>query len=259
MKLPSTKSVTLRLPAFNRVFITLVGCGGTGSHLASGLAALALELRGRDIRPFLTFIDPDKVEERNVGRQLFGQAEFGLAKAGTLAMRLGQVYGLGIDASIRAIDAKDTFVSDDSLSLVIGAVDNAPARALIAKAVEQAAGKLWWLDCGNENHSGQVALGNTVHPLRWRPALGMVDSLPAPHALYPDLIKAPKKVKRASCADAGPEQSLMVNRMVSAWALSLLHDLLLGQLHYFAVAFDLAQGGARSYALDETTLKEVAK
>ena len=40
--LTSTASpVTLRVPDFKRVYITLVGCGGTGSHVASGLVAIS--------------------------------------------------------------------------------------------------------------------------------------------------------------------------------------------------------------------------
>jgi PRTRC genetic system ThiF family protein len=260
MKLTHTKFVTLHLPPYHRVNITLVGCGGTGSHLASGLAALILALRERDIQTRLMLVDPDRVEEKNVGRQLFGRAEIGLAKAGTLALRLGQVYTVPIDASIRVIGAGDTFVERDSFNLVIGAVDNAAARATIAKAVVAAAGQLWWLDCGNENRSGQITLGNAVEPKAWKPALGMVASLPAPHVIYPELIQKPKKTtKRQNCADAtaAGEQGLMVNRMVAAWALALLHDLFLGQLKYFGLTFDLLFAGTRAYLLDEPTLKEI--
>jgi PRTRC genetic system ThiF family protein len=258
MKLKTTKLVTLKLPRYYCVYLTLVGCGGTGSHLASGLATLALALREQDHPVRIMFVDPDHVEEKNVGRQLFTTAEVGLAKSGVLAMRLAQAYALPIDALIRPVSAEDICVGTrEDLSLVIGAVDNAAARQVIAQACERAAGQLWWLDCGNENHSGQIALGNSVEPRRWKPALGMVDALPAPHVVYPDLVKAPKAAKHVSCADA-LEQGLMVNRMVAAWALAMLHDFLLGQLKYFTLDFDLAFGGVRARPLDEAALAEVA-
>lgn len=257
MKLQSTKPVTLRLPAYQCVFITLCGCGGTGSHLASGLATLALALRESGHPTLLRLIDPDTVEEKNVGRQLFTPHDLGKAKVDVLADRLYLAYGVVPDRYARWISKFDTFTQPDSLNIVIGAVDNAPARALIAKAVERAKGQLWHLDAGNENHSGQIALGNSVDRKRYTPALGMVDSLPAPHVVYPDLIKAPKKAPRRSCADATPEQSLMVNRMAAAWALSMLNDFLLGSLRYFALDFDLAFGGTRARLLDEETLKEI--
>lgn len=257
MKLKASKPVTLKLPPFQRVCITLAGCGGTGSHLASGLAALALELIGRNVHTSMYFIDPDRVEEKNVGRQLFASRNIGQAKASVLADRIMQSYPFAPAYSVRSIDGQDSFLDDKSLSLVIGAVDNAPARAVIAKAVERAKGRLWWLDTGNENCSGQIALGNSADPAKWRPALGMVDSLPAPHLVYPDLVKA-RKPKRVSCADAA-EQGLMVNRMAAAWALAMLSDFLLGSLRYFSADFDLAFGGVRARALDEETLKEIAK
>ncbi len=256
MKLQASKPVALRLPTFNRVYLTLVGCGGTGSHLASGLATIALALREKDIHGRLTFIDPDKVEEKNVGRQLFTSGEVGLAKAYVLAQRIGSAYGLPYEAVIQPAQQQDLGIgTGDDLSVVIGAVDNAPARGIISKAVEKAKGQLWWVDAGNENHSGQVALGNCVDRKRWQPTLGMVDSLPAPHVVYPDLIKT-KRQPRRSCADT-PEQGLMTNRMAAAWALSMLNDFLLGQLRYFAVDFDLAFGGMRARLLDEATLKEI--
>ncbi len=134
-------------------------------------------------------------------------------------------------------------------------MDNPAARAEIAAVVESAKGRVWWLDAGNENHSGQVCLGNAAQIEA--PALGFVDALPHPAAVYPDLIAAPAtlkvKAKRgaASCADAtaAGEQGLMVNRMSAAWALALLNDLLLGAVRYFALDFNLQHGGTRARAL----------
>ena len=101
----------------------------------------------------LTFLDPDVVELKNVGRQLFSLADLGQPKAVVLARRLNAALGLTLGAVERAIDAGDTFIpaapQADTLYLVVGAVDNPAARALIAGAVKQAQGQLWWLDCGN--------------------------------------------------------------------------------------------------------------
>lgn len=271
MKNPSfdfADSLTLRLAVYEHVFITLVGCGGTGSHIASGLATLALALAERNIPTTLFFIDPDGVEPKNVGRQLFSPAEVGQPKAHILANRLQSAFGLMAGVSVRWIDALDTFQHRDrgALNIVIGAVDNPAARAIIASAVKKAEGRLWWLDAGNENHSGQIALGNIADPddLNNAVSLGLVDRLPAPHLVYPDLVATPKvkKPKRAAnCAEAVAtgEQGLMVNRMVAAWALSLLNDFLLGQLRYFALDFDLMWGGTHVHALDEKTLTQFQK
>lgn len=258
--------LTLRLPdaLAKRVAITLVGCGGTGSHIASGLASLVMALGERGVSTDVLFIDPDVVEPKNIGRQLFSLADLGRPKAEVLASRLNAAFGSRVGCAVRPIDALDTFLVDDAFSLVIGAVDNAPARAMIAKQVEKARGKLWHLDCGNENHSGQIVLGNTAlaSDLKGAVALGMIDRLPAPHLVYPDLIKAPKQKGRGkapSCAEltAAGEQGLMVNRMVASWACALLSDLLLARkLQYFGVAFDLAWGSTRAYTLDIPSLAQ---
>jgi PRTRC genetic system ThiF family protein len=259
-------ALKLQLKPFNRVLISLVGCGGTGSHIASGLISLAGALDARGVRTDVLLYDPDIVEPRNVGRQLFSPADVGHNKAEALASRLNLAFGARVGAVTRAITAADTFTLDGALNVVVGAVDNPAARAILADTTTKAWRNLWHLDCGNENHSGQVAIGN-IGDAKWlkhSAALGMIDGLPAPHLVYPDLIRAPKAPKtkkpaRQSCAEltAAGEQGLMVNRMAAAWALAMLDALLVrGDLHYFAVAFDLAWGGTRSYAIDAPTIAE---
>ncbi len=263
----TAQPVTLRVPDFNRIYLTLVGCGGTGSHIASGLVAIAQALGERSIQMDILFVDPDRVEEKNVGRQLFSYTDIGQSKAEALASRLNAAFGTRIMSAPRSLDRLDIMpnpVERDTLNIVIGAVDNPAARAAIADVVKSATGSLWWLDCGNENHSGQVCLGNTAEQraLRGSIALGLIDRLPAPHLLYPDLVATPKaqRARRgASCADltAAGEQSLMINRLLAAWACSMLHDFLITRdLRYFGVAIDLAWAGVRAYAIDAPAIAE---
>lgn len=252
----------LQLPPFQNVRLTLAGCGGTGSHLVSGLGALACELRTRGTACDLQFIDFDIVELKNVGRQLFTAGDVGKAKCVVLAERLMRAYGIATDPILAQLDPSQLAPVPNALNLVIGAVDNSAARGVIAQAVDLYKGNLWWLNCGNELASGQVALGNIGKAKQMRGAveLGMLNKLPAPHVLYPDCIAAPrvKRSKRAaSCAEltARGEQGLMVNRMVAAWTLELLHAFLIARdLKWFALAFDLAWGNARAFALDLPTL-----
>lgn len=261
-------ALTLQLPRYRHAFITLVGCGGTGSHLVSGLATLMTELIARDVACMLTLIDGDVVEPKNVGRQLFTRGDVGKPKAKVLANRLIQSFGLPVLHRCTPIDerdVRDTFVASDdlTLNLVIGAVDNPAARAIIAQAVERRSkGDLWWLDCGNERHSGQVCIGNTADATRIVTALGIVTRLPVPHIVYPDLIAVPKAKKvraGASCAEltAAGEQGLMVNRMVAAHALTMLDSFFRGDLRYFALAFDAVWGGTSPLIIDQPTLSRV--
>lgn len=258
-------SLTLHVRPFKRVAIQLVGCGGTGSHLISGLAALMMDLEARGIACELTLTDMDKVEKKNVGRQLFSAGEIGMNKAQALARRMLAAYGRVVMAQTSPVSL-DSFSVPESgtLSIVVGAVDNPAARAVIAKAVEARDGALWWLDCGNEKRSGQVALGNAAENERIKAEMLLINSLPAPHLVYPDLISLtanPPKNTRApavSCAEGmqSGEQGLMVNRMVASWALAMLEAFLRGDLQFHAIDFDLKYGGVRSRAIDMTMVAE---
>lgn len=263
--------LSLRRPACEALQLTLVGCGGTGSHLATGLASLAMTLADRDVPVRLRFIDPDRVEAKNVGRQLFARGDIGQPKAEVLASRLNAAYGLAIAATVRPVTPQDVEPASDysNWHVVIGAVDNPAARRVIATPLtwydEHRNLRRWWLDCGNENASGQVLLGNCHEAYQLKGAvspLGLVDRLPAPGLVAPDLLATPAPVKRkaASCAEltAAGEQGLMVNRMMAAWALAMLHDLLLGELKYFGVWLNLATGGVRTWSIDLPTLSEAS-
>jgi PRTRC genetic system ThiF family protein len=280
LKFPlSNPLLSLHLPDFHRVSLTLAGCGGTGSHLASGLAPLALALHERGIACDLRLVDPDLVESRNIGRQLFAPADLGKPKALVLAARLNAAYGLRIEAVQGKLETVE--LNTDALDLVIGAVDNLPARAHIEKLVVESEGKLWWMDCGNERETGQVSLGNVPANKLGKPQLGLIDRLPMPSVVYPDLVKSPSPRSRragdasnklpsptgrragdeGSCAIAiaSGDQSLVVNRMVAAWALSMLHDfLLMRRLSIFSVAFNLRWGSSSALALDAKTLASFA-
>jgi PRTRC genetic system ThiF family protein len=245
----------------DQINITMVGCGGTGSHLASGLVSIMQALIAKGKRVRMCFFDGDIVEEKNVGRQLFSPGDIGQNKACVLAERLSRAFNVVIDYSERHINQRDDFMwSWDSMNVVVGCVDNPAARAVIANAMERAAANLWWLDCGNDRHSGQVALGNLVRPARMTNhiALNMTSYLPAPSVVYPSLLETPKATKRKlSCAEltALGEQGLMVNRMVASWAGAMLHDLLIvRRLRYFATEFNTQWGTAKSYAVDAPSI-----
>lgn len=182
-----------------------------------------------------------------------------------VADRLNAAFGARAGAEARKIDSLDTFLCEGALSVVVGAVDNPAARSVIGRAVKKANGSLWWLDAGNENHSGQVALGNVAaaKDLAGAVALGMTDRLPCPTLVYPDLVKTPRArrtARKQSCAEltASGEQSLMINRLMASYTLALLYDFLVArEVRYFAVAVDAQWAGTRAYALDVPTLAQV--
>ena len=124
-------------------------------QVARSVARLIYEMKRSGLHaPSVRFIDPDCVEEKNIGRQLFSYGDIGHNKAKVLAARFNMALGLEIAAIDRPVNAQKHF-ERYSTSLVIGAVDNDAARCELANIQ----GALW-LDCGNFKNAGQVILGN---------------------------------------------------------------------------------------------------
>src|SRR6516162_3573877 len=79
-----------RLARLAAVPVTLCGAGALGSLLADNLAR-------QGFRQW-TVIDRDRVEEHNVGTQLYGEAEVGSWKVEALRNRLFRSVGVEIEA-----------------------------------------------------------------------------------------------------------------------------------------------------------------
>lgn len=240
-------------------YITLVGCGGTGSFVALHLARLAYHLREqKGLTLHLCFIDPDVVEAKNIGRQNFCPAEIGQYKAVTLAQRYSAAFGLEIMALPQAFAAGtvSVFSGAHPFTLVVGCVDNAPARRGLAAVCADR--QFWWLDCGNHEHAGQVLLGNRdiAQP---EITLGFCGALPLPSVQHPELVESASEETVESCAELAlrEAQSLMVNQAVATFAAQYVYRLLVSRdLDVYATYFDLLSGGARSLGITENLRSE---
>ncbi len=230
------KHYRLEIGVPDQVLIMLVGCGGTGSYAALHLAQLAYTARQENIDLNLVFIDPDHVEQKNIGRQNFAPGEIGQPKAVTLARRYSLAYGL----SIRPVVEKFSYsllrqfrLNPDHFTLVVGCVDNTPARREIHRALTREMGHvldfagrgLWWLDAGNSYRHGQLLLGNSPSPEPLLSPLGFAFALPLPSIQEPDLLKdepeseSPDLRPDLSCAEltALGVQSRTINKMMAGW------------------------------------------
>jgi len=155
-------NMSLRLPpprrqipvfGFTQVIrrLVLVGCGGTGARLAALLA--------RMLPPTIdhvSFIDPDRVEARNLFRQHFTANDVGEYKAEVVAQR----FRLGLPPDLHPILQPITTAYEPHAlqwltrgSMVISCVDNMAARRIIYRSVPNI-----WIDAGNDMHHGQVIL-----------------------------------------------------------------------------------------------------
>jgi PRTRC genetic system ThiF family protein len=205
--------------------VVLVGCGGTGAQLARSLCRIVYDLKcRRKHAPALKFVDPDRVESRNIGRQLYTTADVGDFKAAVLARRFNCSLGLDITWHNEPFDAER---HADQASLVCGAVDNHLARRALAQH------RGLWLDCGNHLDSGQIVLGNTNDPALVRRSIqtGTYHYLPNAALLFPALLEPePPSVPQpaASCAqlvETG-DQALLINDLIATVAAQYLYKLL---------------------------------
>ena len=275
LNLETLNAATLRLIERDSVSLILVGCGGSGSWLATTVvrtARLLVEKFNKNVR--VLFVDPDTVEAKNCYRQNFAEFEIGQNKAEALARRYGLVWGVDVLALPRPFDAGlDKLLSDErqtyyGLSVVIGCVDNALARGEIHRYVTEKAGygaARWWLDCGNSKHSGQVLLGgfNNKNDRTVFPIPGYCARLPLPSDQHPDLlIDQPEEHESESvlsCADLALRgaQGLAVNQQVAVIAGDYLFQMLIyGTLTRFQTYFDQSSGTMRSTPITVTNLQK---
>ncbi len=262
------KQYTVLLPPTPVIHILLVGVGGTGSWLALSLGRLAYHARQKGITFYLTFVDPDKVEIKNVGRQAFCPTEMGLNKAETMAWRLNLALGLDISAisapfTLKAGKAWYTPHAPEASQLIIGAVDNHLARRAIAQFVTELRGRVWWLDGGNARSNGQVLIGNLADKKQFQvDEMGLCRGLPLPSIQEPGLLEPDPTPQPLACAEMAEreEQSLLVNAQVAAIAGQYVADFSLKRrLEQCATYFNLEPPVMVSNSLTESRVEQLAR
>lgn len=229
----------------HRVRIALIGCGGNGSQMLTGLARLnhaitALGHPGLHVRAY----DPDTVSEANMGRQMFGAFDVGASKSITLVNRVNAYFGLDWEATFGRFD-------DDhrgQFLMAIACVDSARARHEIHHKLKRL-GVHYLMDLGNRAADGQVLLGELFEG---RVALGAPkDSarLPSPYDVLPELIDLQRKEDDTpSCglAEALERQELFVNQSIVTPALSILWEFFRhGRLTWHGAFVNLRTGSMR--------------
>lgn len=217
--------------------VTVVGLGGTGAALARAIARTVYHMKQLNLHaPALCLIDPDRVEDHNVGRQLFTPADVGQYKAEVLARRFSYGLGLAVEWIPEPLDARRHLGYS---TLLVGAVDNHLARR------EMACARAVWVDCGNLYDAGQVVLGNTADVDRVLDALSdepeendnRLHYLPHPGLIFPELLEPEQTAPpvpdappngNGSCGElvAAGEQLLLVNDLVAAAAAQYVYRLL---------------------------------
>ena len=248
--------------------LVVIGCGGTGSHLAEHVVRLALVLRDQGKRVRITFIDADRVTSANVPRQKFCQADIGQPKAAALAWRYSAAWGVEIHVRLERFSAAmlDDQQREWPLTVLLGCVDNAQARGDIATVLERNHSRhhprFWWLDAGNFADTGQVVLGCDARLDESAfTQEGICTRLPSPALVHPDLLMPRPEEDAASalsCAElaAVNAQSLVINQaMAMVMTQYLMAFLVAGSLRQFATYVNLPALSMRSLAITPETIR----
>jgi molybdopterin/thiamine biosynthesis adenylyltransferase len=103
--------------------VTLCGAGALGSLLADNLARQGL----REWK----VIDRDRVEEHNVGTQLYGESEVGTWKVEALRNRIFRAVGVEIEAVAKELSGRNSRSLLKGSTLVLDTFDNSAGRRLV--------------------------------------------------------------------------------------------------------------------------------
>ena len=109
--------------------VLVVGCGGLGGYILEYLARVGIGA--------IRCADGDRFDRSNLNRQLLCTEEnIGTFKAGAAAARLAQIADptLSVDAQCAFVDETNVAAMLQGCDLVVDALDNIPARKLLAKA-----------------------------------------------------------------------------------------------------------------------------
>lgn len=194
------------------VTVNLIGAGGTGSQVLTGLARLDVTLRALG-HPglFVTLYDPDIVTEANIGRQLFGYSDMGLNKAQCLVTRINNFFGNDWKAVPDIFPAMlKNACRDNMANITVTCTDNIKSRLDLWKILKSVyipeyhddITPLYWMDFGNTQTSGQVVLGTVPKKIK-QPASQLYETVGSLK-----VITRLVKYARVKEEDSGPSCSL---------------------------------------------------
>jgi PRTRC genetic system ThiF family protein len=238
----------------HKVTIALIGCGGTGSQVLSILARMNLSMIALGHPGFhVTAYDDDKVSDANIGRQLFSSTEIGSYKSVSLITRFNRFYGTNWQSKPHKYSI-DEPVCERNYNIYITCVDDFKTRLRLAKFFKKSSHsthsteKMYWLDFGNTNNTGQAILGTLfkenvdpeeatepedVNRVKYLPCFDEWASL------YPTP-KPSENMPSCSLAEALEKQDLLINSSLANSGMQLLWRLFReGKTPYSGVIINL--------------------
>lgn len=167
----------------------VIGCGGGGSILAPILCKLIGRQR-------VTLVDGDKLEKRNLDRQLFEPQDVGRHKAEALARRL--------DCSCLSEFYHHGLIEHERADWLLVCVDNHPARLEVLKACDFS--KCSAVFAANEVLSSEAY----CYRPRWK------DTPMDPRVMYPEILTDRRGDPRAAAIGCTGEAQERTRQLVTA-------------------------------------------
>lgn len=245
---------------FNARFV-IIGLGGTGGYVfyyLSRLVASLKEINAGRAAYQIVLADGDVVEEKNLVRQNFIEADLGRPKVEVLSERYGAVYDMIIPYHPRYVEDPATLthlLTDElagfspTISVLVGCVDNNRSRQLFHQVFDSLdVLPLVYIDSGNDEWSGQVILGARSEKEVILPPVGYY---------YPDILEDEDTLfpSEESCQQraVSSPQNIATNVMAGTLVFSLLNQLFAGEgLEVYGVTFNARTGQTRALYLDQT-------
>ncbi|MCK9279152.1 MAG: ThiF family adenylyltransferase [Melioribacteraceae bacterium] len=139
--------------------IVVVGLGGIGSHLVEPLYRYLLSLGKEECEKFeISFVDGDKYEQGNAGRQTFAESLIGMNKAKAQEMIFNSRFSEGL-VKVYGIEE---YVGEENVkyiipegSIVFSCVDNHTCRRILSQHC-QSLNDVILISGGNELYDGNV-------------------------------------------------------------------------------------------------------
>jgi PRTRC genetic system ThiF family protein len=208
--------------------IVLVGCGGTGSRTLIELSALSQNLVEMDHLGFeITVFDNDKVEQHNIGRQMFYQPDLGEYKSIVLSNRINRSYGDNIKAYKRLCTQKD--ILSIHPDVLITCVDNVSFRKKMHVFMSNVTQDFIWIDSGNGKNCGQIIM--SLYQERKKVTPTCVD-------LFPDM-EDNEDAPSCSTKQALKKQSFTINKFMANFIIQFLTNIFIDyQIPYTQLYFN---------------------
>lgn len=203
-------------PVDNTRAVIIVGVGGIGSALFQDLCRFLPHTI--DIH----LMDGDTVEGKNIQRQHFSRRDLGRNKAEALAEKASVAIGLDRiyyhPTYLTSVDQLAQIARNNyKTGVLVGCVDNHPARRVMEEFVSRSGGPLYYLDCANEETRGEVVAVFVDKAQRHGRFRSELDP-----SVLTDNTGDPTTASCTQQLDAGNIQTLFTNRKAAILALELI-------------------------------------